>query len=387
MECLDDEAVLAWCDGTAPNDTATAAHLDACPACLALVAEVVRRTADPPSRYELGDEIARGGMGRVIAATDRLLGRRVALKTVRLPVVELERRLAREMRITARLQHPAIVPIYDAGTLPSGEPFYAMRRIGGRTLDREIARAKTLAERIALLPAVIIVADAMAYAHGEGVVHRDLKPQNIVIERFGETIVIDWGLAKDLRSTEPDLAAPVGSAEGSVSLDGSVVGTPGYMAPEQLDGGAVDERSDVYGIGAVLYHVLTGVPPRASAGSRAGSIVPIEQRQPDVPADLAAIVTRALAADPATRYPSAGELVADLRRFQAGALVGSHRYSLRELVRSGSGVTAARSWSPALRWSPRSRCRSSARAASSRSARLRRPPAPMPSSNAMPPSR
>jgi tetratricopeptide (TPR) repeat protein len=346
---MDDAAVLAWLERNPRSDrNHTLDHLDTCGSCLELVAELARTRDDHALRYILDDEIARGGMGRVIAATDRVLGRRVALKTVKTPLAELERRFAREMRITARLQHPGIVPIYDAGVLPSGEPFYAMRMMAGRTLDRAIAGATSLRERLALVPAVTAVANAIAYAHGHRVIHRDLKPQNVVLEPFGETVVIDWGVAKDLDSPDPEGSGP--TVIDQLTIDGEIVGTLGYMAPEQLDGDPVDERADVYGLGGILYHVLTGVPPhKAAAGAlRVEDIVAIEEHEPEVPAELAAIAKRALAADPAERYSSARELAADLERFQAGALVGAHRYSLRQLAwrwlsrhRAVVGVTAA----------------------------------------------
>jgi tetratricopeptide (TPR) repeat protein/tRNA A-37 threonylcarbamoyl transferase component Bud32 len=290
MGCLDDAAVLAWLEGNPRSDmTRTLDHFDACAACIGRVVEIARTRDDHVLRYVIGDEIARGSMGRVIAATDRVLGRRVALKTVRTP--ELQQRFAREMRVTARLQHPGIVPIYDAGVLPTGEPFYAMRMMAGRTLDRAIAEAPTLRERLALIPAVTAVANAIAYTHGQRVIHRDLKPQNVVLEPFGETVVTGWDEAQDL----------------------------------DADG---DEHVDVHGLGGILACVLAGVD--------------------DVPAALAAITRRALAADPAKRYASAAELAADLQRFQAGALVGAHHYSLRQLAwrwlarhRAVVGVTAA----------------------------------------------
>jgi tetratricopeptide (TPR) repeat protein len=294
MGCLDDAAVLAWLEGNPRSDmTRTLDHLDDCASCLDRVVELARTRDDHALRYAIAGEIARSGMGRVLAATDRVLGRRIALKTVE--SADLQRRFAREMRITARLQHPGIVPIYDAGVLRSGEPFYAMRMMAGRTLAGAIADAKTLRQRLALVPAVIAVANAIAYAHGQRVIHRDLSPHNVVLEPYGETVVIGWGGARDL---------------------------------DEPDGDPTDERADVHGLGGILRSVLAGVD--------------------GVPAELAAIAKRARAADPADRYPSARELAADLQRFQAGALVGAHHYSLRQLAwrwlarhRAVVGVTAA----------------------------------------------
>jgi serine/threonine protein kinase len=229
-----------------------------------------------PAHYVIDREIARGGMGRVLVARDRRLGREVAVKETLVTTGRVARRFEREARITARLQHPAIVGIHEAGTWPTGEAFYAMRLVSGRSLDQAIAAAPTYASRLALLPSVLAVADAMAYAHGQRVIHRDLKPRNVVVGEFGETVVIDWGLAKELGHDEPlDAtwpdgldAAPTGggghSSQGSTggeTIAGEVLGTPAYMPPEQANGLAVDARADVYAIGAILYHVLTGQPP------------------------------------------------------------------------------------------------------------------------------
>ena len=290
------------------------------------------------SHYVLSHEIARGGMGRIRVARDRRLGRMVAVKEILVRDGDLARRFEREARITAKLQHPSIVSVYEAGTWPSGMPFYAMPLVKGRSLDEVIAENKTLDERMALLPNVLAVADAIAYAHGERVIHRDLKPKNVLVGSFGETVVIDWGLAKDLDS--PELA--VGARGGGSGLEtelGEVMGTPAYMPPEQAEGQTVDERADVYAIGALLTHVLCGKPPYEGRSAiellgavKAGPPTPLRTREPSAPADLIAIVERAMARDRSARYPTARELAEDLRRFQTGQLVGAHHYSLRQLI-------------------------------------------------------
>ncbi len=307
-----------------------------------------------PAHYVIDREIARGGMGRVLVARDRRLGREVAVKETLVTGGRVARRFEREARITARLQHPAIVGIHEAGTWPSGEAFYAMRLVSGRSLDQAVAAAPTYAARLALLPSVLAVADAMAYAHGQRVIHRDLKPRNVVVGEFGETVVIDWGLAKELGHEEPlDATWPDGpgaapaaagsSSQGSTggeTVAGEVLGTPAYMPPEQANGVAVDERADVYAIGAILYHVLTGQPPYQAdstaellAAVFAGPPPAVSSRAPEAAGELIAIVERAMARDPAARYATARALAEDLRRFQNGQLVGAHRYSLRQLVR------------------------------------------------------
>ena len=149
--------------------------------------------------YAVEGEFARGGMGRILSARDRRLGRTVALKELQAAASPDARRFVREALVTARLQHPAIVPIYEAGRWPDGVPFYAMKLVTGRSLDALIRAAEGgLAGRLALLPHLLAVAEAVAYAHGQHIVHRDLKPANVLVGAFGETVVVDWGLAKDL---------------------------------------------------------------------------------------------------------------------------------------------------------------------------------------------
>jgi serine/threonine protein kinase len=227
---------------------------------------VFGRLAGRCEHYTVEGEQGRGALGRVLRARDNHLQRTVALKVLLRHGREAEARFLREARITARLQHPGIVPVHEAGVDAAGEPYYAMKLIAGRPLRDLIAEASTLEARLALLPHVLAVADAMAYAHSQGIVHRDLKPANIIVGDFAETIVIDWGLAKDLRAESPD-DAPVHARPYRLGDDpaqtviGTILGTPAYMAPEQARGEAVDERADVYALGAVLYHVLSGGPP------------------------------------------------------------------------------------------------------------------------------
>ena len=252
------------------------------------------------------------------------------------------RRFEREVHLTARLQHPGIVPVYDAGDLPDGAPFYAMRLLDGRSLDQVIAEAPTLKERLTLLPQVMAAVDAVAYAHGQGIIHRDLKPQNILVGEFGETVVVDWGLAKDLEDAsdvpeEDDVRVTGTAGAGGTTQHGEVMGTLAYMAPEQAAGGRVDRRADVYGLGATLYHVLSGAPPHAAGGARVERPPPLEDRVAGLPPDLTAIVTRAMAPAPEVRYPSARELATDLRRFHTGRLVEAHRYSRSQLLARWTG--------------------------------------------------
>ena len=287
-------------------------------------------------RYRVAGEVGRGGLGRVLRARDEVLERTVALKELLTTDRASHRRFVREALITARLQHPSIIPVYDAGTRTDHSPFYAMKLVAGRPLDRAIAEAKTLAGRLALLPSVIAVVDAIAYAHAQRIIHRDLKPANVLVGEFGETIVIDWGLAKDLSIDDRDAqhAGPY-RGDGGATVIGAVLGTPGYMPPEQAAGEDVDERADVYALGAILYHVVAGVVPHQGKSVEemieqviAGRVKPLAEREPHAPSDLAAIVDKAMAREPAARYPSARELADDLRRFQTGQLVGAREYHL-----------------------------------------------------------
>ncbi len=294
--------------------------------------------------YRVTGELGRGGMGHVMRAEDPRLGREVAVKRLISSAAGARARFEREARITARLQHPAIVPIYEAGIDANGIPFYAMRLITGRTLADAIRATTTLDERLGLLRNVIAVAEALAYAHSRRVIHRDLKASNVVVGEFGETIVIDWGLAKDLAASDaPELpTAPTAEpavADGELTCAGAVMGTPAYMPPEQAEGDPVDERADVYALGVMLYHLLAGqMPYRAKtavdvlAALRAGPPEPITQRVAGVPSDLAAIIAKGMARAPADRYPTAKEMALELERFEAGQLVASHAYTRRELL-------------------------------------------------------
>jgi hypothetical protein len=293
------------------------------------------------NRYELRDELARGGMGRIWIAEDTRLARRVAIQELLVPSSLQRARFERELALTSRLEHPSIVTVHDGGVLHDGRPFYAMRLVDGESLDRAIARATTANARIALLQHGIAAVDALAYAHSRGIVHRDLKPDNVLVGAFGETVVIDWGLAKDLRAaTEELIDGPYHQARVQHTLGGEVLGTPTYMPPEQAHGDAVDERADVYALGAILYHLLSGVRPYEGRSSDEVLAHVIRDAPPslatvapELPADLVAIVAKAMARQPDDRYPTAAELAADLKRFQSGQLVAAHRYNGRQLVR------------------------------------------------------
>lgn len=222
-------------------------------------------------RYLIAGEFAKGGIGRVLEALDKRLDRVVAIKELLSHSGDDQGRFIREAIITARLQHPSIVPIHDLGLGPTGKPFYAMKLIRGSSLAELVRKTKHLPDRLALLPNIIAVAEAIAYAHAERIIHRDLKPANIIIGRFGETVVVDWGLATDLgtgdRARHPanDFYELIASG---MTMTGAVIGTAEYMPVEQARGERVDERADVYAIGAMLYHVLTAQPPYSGAAQK-----------------------------------------------------------------------------------------------------------------------
>ena len=281
-----------------------------------------------PERYQIMGEHGRGGIGRVSRAHDRELGRDVAIKELISRGHVDEVRFLREALITARLEHPGIVPVHEAGRWPDGTPFYAMKLVSGRSLHTLIVECTTSDQRLGLLHHVIAVADAIAYAHGRNIIHRDLKPGNVIVGEFGETIVIDWGIAKDLTASDDEPISEGGplqiSGDHELTLAGSVLGTPAYMAPEQARGEQVDQRADVFAIGTMLWELCAArrMPP-SSADERHRVL-----RRAGIDRDLATIINKALDADPERRYLDAGALAADLKAFKSGVRIAARSYSL-----------------------------------------------------------
>lgn len=316
-----------------------------------------------PGRYWLKSEHARGGQGRLLIVHDEALGRDIILKELlgapepprELPTpirrsASLIARFLQEAKITSQLEHPSIIPVYEVGLRPDRTPYYTMKLLKGKTLSAAFRECKTLGDRLALVRHFADICHGVAYAHSRGVIHRDLKPGNVMIGEFGETVILDWGLAKVLG--KPDVhfdafektvtAIKVGfdSKEGK-TVPGAVLGTPAYMSPEQARGELlkVDKRSDVYGLGMILYELIAGRLPfeQAPVSSILYTVAneeppPCTTFQPEAPPELVAICDRCLSRDADKRYQDAAELAEDIDRFTTGALVAAYSYSFRDVV-------------------------------------------------------
>ena len=303
--------------------------------------------------YKLLRPLAQGGMGRVWSTRDIDLGREVAIKQVIARFADrtdFQARFMFEAKALANLEHPGVVGIYGLGRDPAGHPFFVMRLVKGETLSAEIRRFHERAsstwrrsERLLalrrLLTRFIALCNVVAYAHSRGVLHRDIKPQNVILGKYGETFLVDWGLAKVLFL--PDAAGEKLEGPSAFHPDdvhgrtefGVAVGTPGYMSPEQAAGrnDLMEPAADIYSLGATLYDILTGRPAFAGRTLKEtlervakGEFPKPREIAPDLPAELEAICLKAMAVRSEDRFASATSLADDVERWLAGAPVSAH---------------------------------------------------------------
>jgi serine/threonine protein kinase len=325
-------------------------------------------------RYEMQRVLGAGGMGEVHLCRDARIGREVAMKvarpTGRGPTSEARERFLREARVQGQLEHPSVVPVYDIGNTGSGETFFTMKRIGGHTLAEIVSGLRSIDAEITprysrrkLLGAMSQVCLTVAYAHSRGVVHRDLKPSNVMLGDFGEVYVLDWGVAKvsALAADGSSTSVPEGSA-GPMTQAGALLGTPGYIAPEQVRGAAASPASDVYALGAILFELLALEP--LHRGDTIGALTlstmapaPLpSERAPaaHIAPELDAICARALELDPGARFAGAramqeaieafldGERDAERRRELASEHLKKARQALARASQRGGDAEAHR---------------------------------------------
>ena len=305
--------------------------------------------ADVPG-FELIEEISRGGQGIVYRAVQCATKRPAAIKMLlwgELSTVRQQSRFEREIEIAARLRHPNLITIFESGTSTDGRRYVAMEYVEGRSIDRyvqaEFANLSPRERANRVVELIARVASAVGHAHASGVIHRDLKPTNILLDAAGTPRVLDFGLARELDGLS------------MASLSQEFVGTPAYAAPEQFghDPGAIDARTDVYSLGVILYAALTGTHPYPSSGSLATLIEHVRTTEPTppsklvsrLPVDIDVIVLKALSKDPARRYANAAALAVDLEDYLAGRPISARRdstlYVLRKLARKHRVPAAA----------------------------------------------
>ena len=322
-------------------------------------------------RFEVRSHLASGGLGHVFVGFDRTIQREVALKTLKPEYAgnsEAISRFNNESRITGCLEHPGVVPVFDSGNSESGLPYYAMRLLHGRTLKQAVVELhldrnspEFAQKQSALIRRLIDACEAIAYSHDQGIIHRDLKPANILLGDYGETVVIDWGLARQLGETDVVKQREANADNNTLSRPfetrvGTVLGTPEFMSPEQASGDPklVGKPSDVFGLGAVLYSILCGKSPATSSSLEPGqriadaknaSYASPKSKLATVPDGLNAICLRAMDVQPAERYSNPKELALDLESWLSDRPIVAKPDTL--LDRSTRFVRKYRKWSAA----------------------------------------
>jgi len=316
--------------------------------------------------YTMHGEKGHGGIGRVLIAYDEYIGRQIAVKEL-LPEIDfsgsggsgtsspltgtynvMRTRFLREARITGQLEHPSIIPVYEIGRHEDGTLYYTMHLVNGKTLSQTIEDSGTLGKRLSLLHHFYNLCNATAFAHSKNVIHRDIKPDNVMIGEFGETVVLDWGLAK-VKGEKDEGASKLKKnihllkeADGDKTIAGHALGTPAYMPPEQALGEVeeIDEKSDIYSLGAVLFQILTGKTP--IKGNNAfeiisnvvnGDVLKIKELEADAPDELTAIAEKAMAHDKEHRYENAKTLADEIKTYMSGEKVSVYNYSSWQLFK------------------------------------------------------
>ena len=320
-------------------------------------------------RYTLRSRIGQGGMGEVVLAYDEQIGREVAVKRIRAsePSAEELSRFLREARVQGRLEHPAVVPVHDLAFDKDGKPYFVMKRLAGTTLAELLADLRSDdapdadGTRRRLLRAFVDICLAIEFAHSAGIIHRDLKPANIMLGDFGEVYVLDWGVARAVTEPDDTGATPVAPANVSgLELDsgetraGTVLGTPAYMAPEQLAGERTGPAADIYALGCMLYEITSGELLHEGRRSLVSILRPIDarpsRRRPDAPPELDAICERATVLEPEARYPTARALGDAVQAFLDGdrdlamrkALAQTHVAAARAALAGGADAARRR---------------------------------------------
>jgi WD40 repeat protein len=357
-ECFDVAAALSFIDRDLPEEQCDLMerHVNRCRTCrelLAVAARLVNAEAAEPDepeeapdlpaseRYTVLAEHDRGGQARILLAFDEKVGREVALKEL-LPGQgaddgswrDAKARFLREAELTGQLVHPGVVPVFDIGRQRDGTLFYTMQLVRGRTLSKVLHERPRLQDRLSLLSHFLSVCHVVAYAHSRGVVHRDIKPQNIMVGEYGETVLLDWGLAK--RRGDPELGRRSLRALSPPedTQEGTIIGTPGYMSPEQASGMRdVDERSDIFGLGAVLWEILVGRPPARWLKAGLPADRSVRHLRGKAPPELVAVAEKALMPEREDRYQHASDLAQEITAFMTGGRVAAYAYTGWDLVR------------------------------------------------------